>query len=149
MEEVKTMGKLLLRLLGRRVVHKAVAKQAGRGRVLDVGFGFALLRDRRVAPGVKLLALILGTLLVGWMVALELPLEGVCATLLPILGFGLDSIVDGMEVLIGPLLFGALLLPFLAPKPLVERLRAERRGFATGPTGKGGPIIDVESTPLP
>jgi hypothetical protein len=139
------MGNLLLHLLGRRIVNKAVAKRAGRGRALDLGFGFALLRDRRIALGTKLLALSLGASLMLLIVALELPMESVWAMLLPFFGLGLDGVMDGMEMLIGPILFAALLLPFLAPKALVQQLHEERQGWTTPAAMGDGPVIDVES----
>src|SRR5438105_5926090 len=112
---------LILRLLGKKIVRHAAAKQA-RGSWLDARLGLALLRDRRVPIGAKLLALALGGAGMALLIGLELPLEAIWAVLLPGVGFGLDGLIDGMEAVIGPIVFGALLLTFLAPKALVARI---------------------------
>ena len=121
------MWNLLLRLFGKRVVHRAVVSHARGGGLLDVRFGFALLRDRRIPLGAKLLALILGGALIALVVSLEIPMEGLLTLLLPFLALP-DFVVDGMEAVLGPFVLGALLLPFLAPRPLVDQIRAERAG---------------------
>jgi hypothetical protein len=58
----------------------------------------------------------------------ELPREAVLAFLLPVVGLGLNFAIDGAELVALPLLFGAALLPYLAPKHLVEQALAERNG---------------------
>ncbi|HLV80426.1 MAG TPA: hypothetical protein VKT32_09090 [Chthonomonadaceae bacterium] len=131
------MLNLLLRLFGKRVVHRAVASHTRVGGLLDVRFGFALFRDRRVPLGLKLLAILLGGALTALLVSLEIPLEGLLTLLLPFLTLP-DVVVDGLETVVGPFVLGALLLPFLAPRPLVDRIRAERAGLA------GGPVIEME-----
>jgi hypothetical protein len=133
------MLNLFLRLFGRRVAHRAVARHTRGGGILDTKFGFALLRDRRIPPGLKLFSLGLGMGLMALLIGMELPLEGLWALLLPPLALPLDFAIDGLEAVIGPLLIASLLLPHLAPKALVSRLRAERNGLDTGP------VIDVES----
>ncbi|HZT41266.1 MAG TPA: hypothetical protein VFA07_03710 [Chthonomonadaceae bacterium] len=125
------MLNLLMHLFGKRVVHRAVASHARGGGLLDVRFGFALFRDRRIPLGGKLLALILGGLLTALLVSLEIPLEGLLTLLLPFLAVP-DFVVDGMETVLGPFVLGALLLPFLAPRPLVDQIRDERAGVIPG-----------------
>lgn len=125
------MLNLLLRLFGKRVAHRALASHTRVGGLLDIRFGFALLRDRRVPLGVKLLALILGGALTALLVSMEIPLEGLLTLLLPFLALP-DFIVDGMETVLGPFVLCALLLPFLAPRPLVDQIRAERSGIVPG-----------------
>lgn len=133
------MLKLFLRLFGKRMVHKAVANHTSPDGFLDVRFGFALLRDRRVPFGAKAMALGLGAAIVALLISLELPLEGLWALLLPLIAVPLDFVVDGMEAVIGPILLGALLLPFLAPRHIIDRIRQERLGVTPGT------VIDVES----
>ncbi|HZP83695.1 MAG TPA: hypothetical protein VFB21_18790 [Chthonomonadaceae bacterium] len=135
------MLRLLLRLLGGRMAHKAAARHAGSGGALDIRFGFALFRDRRVPPGAKLLAVGLGAALVAALIALELPLEGLWGLLLPLLGVPFVTL-DGLEMILGPALLGALLLPRLAPKSLVQQIRKECLGPVTD-----GPGLDVEHYP--
>src|SRR2546429_8821752 len=96
------MLSLLMRLFGRRIAHKAVATHVREGGALDIKLGFALLRDRRVPIGAKLLSLLLGFALVALLIELELPLEALLAVAVPFVGLGLDSILDGLEVGIGP-----------------------------------------------
>ncbi|HZO91136.1 MAG TPA: hypothetical protein VFB38_22615 [Chthonomonadaceae bacterium] len=136
------MLKLLLRLLGRRVLHKAAARHAQPGGLLDARLGLALLRDRRVPPGAKLLAFGLGVGLTALLIASELPLEGLWSVVFPLFGFLMDTALDGLEALVLPLLLTALLLPFLASRPLVARIRRERRGLLAD---TDGPVVDVES----
>src|SRR5579871_6378237 len=122
------MLRWLLRAFGLRAMRSALRNEIGGRRppLLDFGLGLALFRDRRVSIGLKALALLLGGLIVAGLVALELPVEALVGLLLNIPGIGIDAVVDGLEVIAGPLLFGALLLTRLAPAQIVERLRAER-----------------------
>ena len=119
------MLRWLLRAFGLRAM-RSVVVGGRRPPLLDFGLGFALLRDRHVSIGIKALALLLGSLVVAALVALELPVEALVGFLLNIPGVGIDAIVDGLEVIAGPLLFGALLLTRLAPQEIVEHLRRER-----------------------
>jgi hypothetical protein len=125
-----------LRLFGGRIVHKAVAKQI-EGSAFDPKLGLALLRDRRIPFGSKALALALAGALVAALIALEVPFEAVLAAL--VIGIVPEGILDGLEVIIGPILFGCLLLPHIAPQPMVQQIRRERAGILDGP------VIDVES----
>jgi hypothetical protein len=130
----------ILRLIGMRAVGRVVGKReasgAGRSpaiRALDIGFGFALFRDRRVPVAAKGLALIVGGLLVSLLISLEVPVELLVAGLLNLLGAGMDIAIDGLEMLVGPVLLGALLLVHLAPREIVERIRGERYGVPVQP----------------
>ncbi len=120
------MLKTILRQAGGRVAHNAVRKHTAEGGRFDLKFGFALLKDRRVPVGVKLLALGLGVAATAVVNALELPLEMLIAVLLPGVGLAVDAVLNGVEFIAGPLLASALILPFVAPKPLVQQIRAER-----------------------
>ena len=132
------MWNLLLRLFGKRVVHRAVASHARGGGLLDVRLGWALFRDRRIPLGGKLLALILGGALTALLVSMEIPLEGLLTLLLPFLALP-DFVVDGRETVLGPFVLAALLLPFLAPRPLVDQIRDERAGILPGTFIDHGP----------
>jgi hypothetical protein len=97
---------------------------------MNFTLGYALLRDRRVPIRTKLIALGIGAAAVGAIEALELPIEGVVAALLPFLGVAGDFALDGAEAVIGPVLIATLLLPYLVPASLVRQIRAEIHGFA-------------------
>jgi hypothetical protein len=105
--------------------------------MLDVKLGLALMRDHRVPWRAKLAALLLGVGITGLVEVLELPVEGLLSMLLPILGAAGDLALDGAELVAGPILLASLLLPFVAPREVVARIRAERAG------GGKSPIIDV------
>lgn len=102
--------------------------------------GFALMRDRRVPLRHKLLAVLLGLGITGIVEFLEVPIESVFAMLVPVLGALGDFVIDGAEVVAGPLLLATMLLPFLAPRNVVEQIHSERSGSPAAPKG---PIIDV------
>lgn len=118
----------IVRILGHRAAQKVLGPPRPGG-ALDIRFGMAILRDRRVPLRYKLLALALGVGIMMAVVAAEIPIESALALLLPFLGVELDLLADGAEMLIGPPLLAALLLPHLAPRPLIEALRAERYGL--------------------
>lgn len=120
------MRNILLRFLGHRATHHALSGHSGTGRALDVRFGLALLKDRRVPVLAKVLALGLGAVGMALLIALELPAETMFALFMPVLGLIADVALDGLEGIVGPFLLAALLLPYLAPKPLVETVRRER-----------------------
>jgi hypothetical protein len=108
------------------------------GTPLDAKLGFALLKDRRVPMRSKLAALALGGGITAALIALEVPFEMVLAALA--VGLIPDVMIDSLEGVLGPILFGCLILPHLAPAELVQQIRLERAGLA------GGAVIDVEST---
>jgi hypothetical protein len=112
--------------------------------LFDMSLGFALMGDRRVRLRHKALAIFLGLAITGIVEFLEIPVEGVMTMLIPILGVLGDAVVDGAEIVAGPILLAAVLLPFLAPHDLVEKIRSERSATpgASRRAGKG-PIIDV------
>ena len=84
--------------------------------LLDMKLGFALMRDRRVPLRSKLLATLLGLAITGMVEFLELPVEGILSMLLPVLGAVGDVVLDGAEIVAGPLLLANVLLPFVAPR---------------------------------
>jgi hypothetical protein len=109
--------------------------------LLDMRLGFALMRDGRVPLRHKALAVVLGLGVTGIVELLEIPVEGILAALLPLLGVLGDFVVDGAEIVAGPLILATLLLPFIAPHAVVEQIHSERSGVpADAPKG---PIIDV------
>ena len=122
------MINLIARSLGRRAVHNTIAKHAGGG-VLDVKFGLTLMRDKRVPITAKLMALGLGAAAMTALIALELPLEALWAFILPGLGIAMDSMADGMEMVVGSLIVAGIAMQFLAPKRLVAQIRDERDGI--------------------
>lgn len=92
---------------------------------MNMTLGYALLCDRRVPIRTKLIALGIGAAGVGAIELLQLPVEGVVAALLPLIGAAGDLALDGAEAVIGPVLIATLLLPHLAPADLVQQIRAE------------------------
>jgi hypothetical protein len=92
---------------------------------MNMRLGYALLRDRRVPVRTKLIALGIGAASVGAIELLQLPVEGVVAALLPFIGAAGDLALDGAEAIVGPLLIATLILPHLAPAPIVQQVRAE------------------------
>ncbi len=134
------MWGLLLRVVGRRVVHKAVAHQAQR-RGIDFKLGFALFRDKRVPFGAKLMAIVLGLAGMVLLNLVELPAEAFVAIFLPLLGIPFVGLFNGIENVIGPILLSGLFLTVTAPKPIIALLRRERYDAENG-------VIDVESYPV-
>ena len=97
---------------------------------MNMTLGYALLRDRRVPIRTKLIALGIGAAGVGAIELMQLPLEGVFAALLPLVGAVGDLTLDGAEAVIGPILIATLVLPHLVPGDLVRQVRAEAQRMA-------------------
>jgi hypothetical protein len=93
---------------------------------MNIQLGYALLRDRRVPLRPKIIALAIGAACFGLIEILQIPLESVFAAVLPILGIAGDVVLDGAEAVLGPVLVATILLPYLAPAPIVREIRAER-----------------------
>ena len=120
--------KLVLNRVAHSVAGKYAANYVGPNRVLDAKLGWALLRDKRIPLSKKAIALALGSGATAALLAAELPLNALIGLLLPGIGFGLDALMDSAEVVVGPVMFASLLLPHLAPKEIVQQVRAERYG---------------------
>ena len=116
----------ILRTVAMRGAQQAARKHMGEGNALDVRAGWALLRDRNVPVKPKLMALGFGVALTAGLVALEMPLETILAFVAPFLGLAADFLIDGAEMLLCPVLFAALLMPHLTPKPVLQAARAKR-----------------------
>ena len=76
--------------------------------------------DRHVPVKSKALALAIGCGLTTALVALEVPLESVLGILLPFIGEALDLFVDGLEVLVLPMVLASAVLPYLLPRQLAR-----------------------------
>jgi hypothetical protein len=115
--------------VGRRFVRQAVSASAQKasGGAIDPKFGMRLLRDGRVPIKSKLAALALGLGAVFVLEILELPLQTLLF-LLPVVGIAADFAIDGVELLAGPLLVASLTLQWIAPRDIVEQIRAEADG---------------------
>jgi uncharacterized membrane protein len=122
------MNKRMIRNLSGPLLITMARNYIGNGKPLDFRFGVDLFKDRRVAVPHKMMAIVLGGVLIVALNAMELPLETLVALLLPVIGAGIDLAFNGVENVVGPLLLAALLLPHVAPKELVQRIRAERAG---------------------
>ncbi len=112
----------LLGSIGRRVLPHAVARHAHKKGWLDLKLGFALLRDKRVSVLAKLASIATGAALTAIFIALEVPLETIVGALLPFVGLFFDLAIDGIEVLILPIVIGSFVLQKLAPKNIVREL---------------------------
>lgn len=121
------MIRQVVTFVGRHFLRRAVSSGAGQiaGGALDPKFGLKLLRDKRVPLQPKIAALALGLGAVFVLQILELPFEAALALFLPLLGLATDIALNGAELLAGPLLVATLTLPYLAPREVVEQIRAE------------------------
>ena len=121
------MIKSFLKRIGGQAAHAAV-QGAIPGSRLNMKLGYALFRDRRIGIWPKLFALAIGGAITALLVALEISPESILALIIPGLELTLDFAADGLEALLLPFLFAALTLPFMAPRPLVDQIMAERAG---------------------
>jgi hypothetical protein len=122
------MNKRLVRQIGGVALNQAARQYMGEGKKIDAKLGIALFRDKRVPVAAKMAGLALGFVLMTVLNALELPIEAVLAFLVPFFGLGLELMWNGAETVVGTLLFSAVALPFIAPKQIVQQIRAERAG---------------------
>ena len=123
----------MMRLLWSRIGTHAVRHAVGghrEGSRLNIKLGFALLSSRRVGAWPKMLALAVGAAVAAGVVALEIPVESILAVLLPGLGLAMDLAADGAEAVVVSVLVASLLLPFIAPRGVVDAIIAERAGVA-------------------
>ena len=93
---------------------------------MNAPLGYALLRDRGVSLRPKLTALCMGLAVAGLIELLQIPVEGLLALVLPVVGAAGDVALDGAEAVVLPVLVATLLMPYLAPPDIVQQLRAER-----------------------
>lgn len=124
------ISKTVLKRVGGQVAAQAVSEQRKPGNLLDFKLGVSLLRDRRVPVPTKLFALGIGVALTLLLEAFEMPLEMLIAMVLPGVGLAANMAMDGLEAVLCPLLFAALALPHIAPKPVAAEARAARRGVS-------------------
>ena len=119
------MTSKLSRFAGSQVARQAIQQHTVPGGALDLRFGLHLLaRDRNVPVRYKMLALAFGGVLTFLLNVLEIPLEAMLAVFLPVIGLGFDVVLNGLELIVCPVIFGALMLPRLAPRPFVDAARA-------------------------
>ena len=133
----------ILRFLGERVAHKTLARNSHTGGFLDVKLGFAMLKDRRVPLRSKLLALGVGAGLIALLIGLEVPLEGVLAVVLPVIGPAADLLTNSLEAVIGTVGFASMLLPHVAPKRLAQQIHNERDGIVEEPILSAPPMDEL------
>ncbi len=106
----------IIKTLGTQAARQAAGKHIGQGATLDPKRGWAMMRDRGIAPGAKVSAIAIGLALTAALVALEVPLEAVVGFFLPAVGLVSDALFDGAEFILGPMLFASMALPFLVKK---------------------------------
>ena len=94
----------------KRLPTQAAASYAAKKGWLDIPGGLALMRDPSVPLGLKTRALGIGVLLMLLVEALELPIEGVMDVMTGFLATPIFGIVDGLEFIALPVLFGAAIL---------------------------------------
>lgn len=71
------------------------------------------MRDPEVAIAKKGTALLVGAGITIALVALEIPLEGLVAFLIPFVGAAVDTVIDGAELILLPLIIALGVLPYL------------------------------------
>jgi hypothetical protein len=109
-------------------------------KLLDLKLGYLLLGDRRVPVRCKVAAFAIGLVGLALLGVVEFPVEEIMAMAIPFLGIAGDLAFDGVEAFVVPVLFACLLLPYLAPSSVVDRVRRERDPVVKA---SEGPIIDV------
>ena len=92
----------------------------------DLALGFALMWDRRVPLRVKLVTLALAVGVTACVLAVEIPFEALMIAILSKSGFIGVMTLDGVEAIIGPMIFSCLFLPFDAPTTAVNQIRQRR-----------------------
>lgn len=117
-------GSLPLKL-AERLAGRAFAARLMGGRFLNLGLGVTLLRDGRVPARYKAAALGASAAVMTGLVALEVPLEGILAVVVPFLGPMVDLAADGAEETLGTLVLATLLLPRIVPREVLAEIRAE------------------------
>jgi len=115
----------IIRRLSKRAALRAAARHTRQGGFFDVRFGFALMRDSRIPVGSKLLALGVGVAITAALVGFELPLEALLGIFAPLLGFAADVMIDGLEIVVLPLVFACLFVPHLVSRSTLEVVRLE------------------------
>jgi hypothetical protein len=124
-----------VRQVGSPVLHIVAHRYVGEGKLFDLRLGFALFKEKRTPVGAKMSALVLGAVaMMGWNL-LELPVEALMAFLLPFVGMVFQVAWNGLETVIGSLLFASLILPRIAPQALVHQVR----------TGQAEPVLVAET----
>lgn len=123
------MIRSLLQLLGREMVNRAVSNASVKR--FDWRLGVRLLRDKRVPLRTKGQSLMLGVFALMALEILELPIQTALWMLLPLVGFAADVAVDGLELLAVPFFVATIVLPFLAPREVVDSLRASSTKVAS------------------
>jgi hypothetical protein len=110
------MGSFLFKTIGHKAAHRAMKRHTENGGPLDIKYGFSLFKDRNVPATSKLLALTIGVSVTALLMALEAPLELILGLFIPFLGLTSDLFIDGIEVLVFPLLIACLVLPRLVTR---------------------------------
>ena len=104
------------------IIAHAAARQAHKRGFLDLQTGFSMFRNRSIPGSLKVGSLTLGLLATLLLTAFEIPLEGIVGLLLPFVGPAIDLAIDGAEVVLLPLLFGAAILPHLVRRRAANRI---------------------------
>jgi len=110
------MGSFLFKTIGHKAAHKAMKRHTENGGPLDIKYGSSLFKDRNVPATSKLLALTIGIGVTALLMALEAPLELILGVFIPFLGLTSDLFIDGIEVVVFPLLIACLVLPRLVTR---------------------------------
>ena len=117
------MGSFLFRALGHKAAKRAMKRHTENGGALDIKYGFSLFQDRTVPAPSKLLALAIGVAVTALLMSLEAPLELILGIFIPFIGVTSDFLVDGIEVILFPMLIACIVLPRLARKPAYVQSR--------------------------
>lgn len=68
------------------------------------------MKTPTIPVGLKFVSILIGVAITGLLLALEVPLEGILAAVLPLFGILADAAVDGLEVVLAPMLFACCAL---------------------------------------
>ena len=93
-----------------RVSHKSI------GKWVDLGLGWQLMRSPQVSFRLKAVSVAIACTAVASLLAVEAPVELITAALIPVAGFLGDFSVDGIEIVLAPIVIAVALLPHLARK---------------------------------
>jgi hypothetical protein len=130
------MGSFLLRVFGHKAAHKVMERHTKRGGLFDVKYGFSLFRDPSVAMTSKVAAIGIGVGVTMLLMAVEAPLELILGLFIPFVGVGVDVAIDGLEVILFPMLVASLVLPRLVRQPSYVRVSAPQSRYQ-------GEVIDM------
>ena len=123
----------MLKHLFIHLLRQQTAQHLSASKNLDWRLGARLLRDGRVPVRAKAQSVALGLVALVVLNTLQLPLDALLIWLLPLVGLAVDFAWNGLELIAIPFFVATLVLPFLAPREIVE---AQKGGLHTDSQGR-------------